>query len=318
MRIWWRNIRIWWTSTMLLALLHASRKNLMWCRLHNPGLILSPFWWIIHTGRWRSTLGCLMNTGFSSESYFADRSVNLRSWSGIRTAPPDADRFNMHQHRPALSRWVVHLQHAPGEGQWPSGSLVEPRLLRNPEGPGSRSRLGSRRSSLISIGHAELLSSITPSLALCCAWLVTMALHVHCGLGQLSPLPTSVDDEWVAANHCRRAKRSRISDTHLQFRYINNQNFWLSPSTLAIMAPPRTLHYHHAPILICHASLTISHHNAPSSYTLTMQHASPICDHAHHVPDVIHHATHACMHACMHHAPFYIWIILMPLLEIYY
>ena len=33
------------------------------------------------------------------------------------------------------------------------------------------------------------------SLVLCCAWLVTMALHVHCGLGQFSPLPTSGDDE---------------------------------------------------------------------------------------------------------------------------
>ena len=58
------------------------------------------------------------------------------------------------------------------------------------------------------------------------------ALHVHCGLDQLSPLPTSVGmttDEWVAAKHCGRTKRSRISDTHrlrwsLQFRYINNQS----------------------------------------------------------------------------------------------
>ena len=63
---------------------------------------------------------------------------------------------------------------------------------------------------------------------MCCAWLVSMALHVHCSLGQLSPLPTSGDDEWVAAKHCGRAKRSRISDTHrlrssLQFRYKNNQ-----------------------------------------------------------------------------------------------
>ena len=99
---------------------------------------------------------------------------------------------------------------------------------RNPEGRGSIPCLGSRRSSLISIEPAELLSS-TPSLVLCCAWLVTMALHVHCGLGQLGPLPTSGDDEWVAAKHCGRAKRSRISDTHrlrssLQFRYINNQS----------------------------------------------------------------------------------------------
>ena len=39
------------------------------------------------------------------------------------------------------------------------------------------------------------------------------------------------DDEWVAAMHCGRAKRSRISDAHrlqssLQFRYINNQTFY--------------------------------------------------------------------------------------------
>ena len=56
-----------------------------------------------------------------------------------------------------------------------------------------------------------------------------MALQVHCGLGQLSPLPTSGDDKWVAAKHRGRAKRSRISDTHrlrpsLQFRYINDQS----------------------------------------------------------------------------------------------
>ena len=57
----------------------------------------------------------------------------------------------------------------------------------------------------------------------CCAWLVTIALLVHCGLGQLSPLPTYGDDEWIAAQHCGRAQRSRKSDTHrlrwsLQFR----------------------------------------------------------------------------------------------------
>ena len=52
----------------------------------------------------------------------------------------------------------------------------------------------AERSSLIGIEHAELLRS-TPLLVLCCAWLVTMALHVHCGLGQLSPLPTSGDDK---------------------------------------------------------------------------------------------------------------------------
>ena len=65
---------------------------------------------------------------------------------------------------------------------------------QNPEVPGSNPRLGSPRSSLISIEHAELLSS-TPLFVLCCAWLVTMALHVHGGLGQLGPLPTSGDDE---------------------------------------------------------------------------------------------------------------------------
>ena len=73
------------------------------------------------------------------------------------------------------------------------GLAVEP-MSRNPEGRGSIPRLGSRRSLLISNEHAELLRS-TPSLVLCCAWLVTMALHVHCGLGQLSPLPTSVNDK---------------------------------------------------------------------------------------------------------------------------
>ena len=73
------------------------------------------------------------------------------------------------------------------------GLEVEP-MARNPEGRGSIPRLGSRRSSLISIEHAELLRS-TPSLVLCCVWLVTMALHVHGGLGQLSPLPTSGDDK---------------------------------------------------------------------------------------------------------------------------
>ena len=73
------------------------------------------------------------------------------------------------------------------------GLEVEP-MSRNPKGRGLIPRLGSRRSSLISIEHTELLSSTT-SLVLCCAWLVTMALHVHCGLGQLSPLPTSGDDE---------------------------------------------------------------------------------------------------------------------------
>ena len=47
------------------------------------------------------------------------------------------------------------------------GLEVEP-MSRNPEGRGSIPRLGSRRSSLISIEHAELLRS-TPSLVLCLA-----------------------------------------------------------------------------------------------------------------------------------------------------
>ena len=90
------------------------------------------------------------------------------------------------------------LDHVTTYLRWPRGGRgdgleVEP-MSRNPEGRGSIPRLGSLRSSLISIEHAELLRS-TPSLVLCCAWLVTMALHVHCGLGQLSPLPTSGDDK---------------------------------------------------------------------------------------------------------------------------
>ena len=66
-------------------------------------------------------------------------------------------------------------------------SLALEPTSQNLEGRGSIPCLGSRRSSLISIEHAELLHS-TPSLVLCCACLVTMALHVHCGLGQVSPL----------------------------------------------------------------------------------------------------------------------------------
>ena len=48
-------------------------------------------------------------------------------------------------------------------------------MSRNPEGRGSIPRLGSRRSSLISIEHAELLRS-TPSLVQCCVWLVTIVV----------------------------------------------------------------------------------------------------------------------------------------------
>jgi len=53
-----------------------------------------------------------------------------------------------------------------GEGRWPKGRAD----VSEPGGPGfdSSSRLGSRRSSLISIEHAELLSS-TLSSVLCCA-----------------------------------------------------------------------------------------------------------------------------------------------------
>ena len=86
------------------------------------------------------------------------------------------------------------MQHFEGRG---NGLAVES-SSRNPGGRGLIPRLSSRRLSLIYIEHAELLRS-TPSLVLCCAWLVTMALHVHGGLGQLSPLPTSVDDEWVGS-----------------------------------------------------------------------------------------------------------------------
>ena len=59
---------------------------------------------------------------------------------------------------------------------------------RNPEDRGSI----PRRSSALSI-VAELLRS-TFSLVLCLA-IVTTALHVHCGLGQLGPLPTSGNDK---------------------------------------------------------------------------------------------------------------------------
>ena len=109
-------------------------------------------------------------------------------------------------------------------------------MSQNPEGPGSIPRLGSRRSSLISI-ELNYWVVLPRCYCMCCAWLVTMAMHVHCGLGQLSPLPTSGDDEWVAATkHCERAKRSRISNTHrlrrsLQFRYINNQSSLFSFSS---------------------------------------------------------------------------------------
>ena len=50
-----------------------------------------------------------------------------------------------------------------GEGQWPSGRAD----VSEPGGPGFDPRLASRRSSLISIEHAELLRSILPRR--CCA-----------------------------------------------------------------------------------------------------------------------------------------------------
>ena len=49
--------------------------------------------------------------------------------------------------------------------------------------------------------HSVVLSRV------CCAWLVIMALYVHCGMGNLSPLPTAGDDKWVAT------KRGRMSHT---------------------------------------------------------------------------------------------------------
>ena len=89
--------------------------------------------------------------------------------------------------------------------RWPSGRAD----VSEPEEPGSKTRLGSRRSLLISIEHAEYCVVVCAhSLVLCCAWLVTMALHVHCSLGQLSPLPTSGDDKWVAAKHFGWASRA--------------------------------------------------------------------------------------------------------------
>ena len=63
----------------------------------------------------------------------------------------------------------THIIHVRGNG------LAVESTSRNPGGRGSIPHLGSRRSLLISIEHAELLRS-TLSLVLCCVWLVTMAL----------------------------------------------------------------------------------------------------------------------------------------------
>ena len=62
-------------------------------------------------------------------------------------------------------------------------------MSRNPEGRGSIPRLGNRRSSLISIEHAELLRS-TPSLVLCRAGNYGIACALRLGPTQ------SVTDFW--------------------------------------------------------------------------------------------------------------------------
>ena len=66
---------------------------------------------------------------------------------------------------------------------------------QNPEGPSSSPRLGSHGSSLISIEHAELMSIIRSIVG---AVLCLASNHcIACALllGDLSPLPTSGDDE---------------------------------------------------------------------------------------------------------------------------
>ena len=69
-------------------------------------------------------------------------------------------------------KWRSMLNDFESEVIWERGNgLAVESSSRNPGGRGSIPRLGSRRSSLISIEHAELLRS-TPSLVLCCAWLV--------------------------------------------------------------------------------------------------------------------------------------------------
>ena len=50
-------------------------------------------------------------------------------------------------------------------------------MSRNPGFDSSSRQPKGRRSSALRLEHAELLRS-TPSLVLCCAWLVTMALHM--------------------------------------------------------------------------------------------------------------------------------------------
>ena len=95
-------------------------------------------------------------------------------------------------HKVFMLQGVDHNDSQARGWRWP----IEVELMsRNPEGRGSIPPLGSRRSSLslISTEHTELLRS-TPSVVLCLAS-NHVALHVHCGLGQLSPLPTSGDDK---------------------------------------------------------------------------------------------------------------------------
>ena len=56
----------------------------------------------------------------------------------------------------------------------------------------------------------------------CMAWLVIMNIaYVHCGLGQLSPLPTSGDDKRVAAADCGRALRTGKAEQNKRHPPVN-------------------------------------------------------------------------------------------------
>ena len=90
---------------------------------------------------------------------------------------------------PTNDNFIIDRLKCYGRGD---GLAVEP-MSRNSKGRGSIPSLGSRRSSLISIGHAELLRS-TPSLVLCCAWL-NHGIACALWLGPTQPLPTSGDDK---------------------------------------------------------------------------------------------------------------------------
>ena len=203
----------------------------LWCALHES-LLDSNLQTPSHT-----TLNCWTNKDATELESGGSRLV-----SNLQT--PTAHLYVPHTHKCAVGVWrfetssrlalckPIYMQ---GKGRG-NGLAVEP-MSQNLEGRGSIPRFGSRRSSLISIEHAELLRIVLPRW--CCA---VRAWHgIACALrlagptyglwclGQLSPLPTSGDSKWVAAKHCGRAKRSRISDTHrlrgsLQFRYINNQS----------------------------------------------------------------------------------------------